>query len=1024
MSGGGGSGIRGYWYFLGLHMGIGRGPINSVVEMRVGDKTLVNIEIAGDAVFPIYRPDLFGGEDAEGGVGGACYVMMGGPTQEAPLALRTMIGGGIIPAVLPGFRRMATIFFDGFIAAINPYPKPWKFRVRRTTAGWDGAPWYPEKCLIELTRPWTLAEITSSPMIHAMNPAHIFYEVMTNREWGRGLPRAAMDDANLRAVADALHAEGFGLCLRWTRSDSIETFVQSILDHIGAVMRPNLVTGELQLKLLRDDYVFADLPLFTNESGLLDITEASVAATPTIINHVRVNFNDPITGKAASVGTHNLAGVQGSDGEINTQVKDYPGLCTPDLAARVALRDLRLSSNSLRRFTLTLDRRGADVRPGDVIRIQDPTRMIPDMAVRVGRFEDGPMTDGRIRITAVQDVFSLSAASYIGNQPPSWEAPNTTPCIGYNRSFEIPYFMLARMMSKADLDYLDDDEGRLGEVVELGGRPMNSGYRLAVRNGAPTEEDIPDADTDYCPTVPAHWDGGDCVRVVVGEGGVVINVAPAWSPMPDPDYGDITLYMHGTVVSPDGLTLSTADGPVSAPQYVDISGGSENYLFSDQSLRVEFNEGSNPELTPTMPLRLYNGTTLVYSSTLYRAGGTFPGFPDVAVYFERPVADIAVVPWPEFPATHSTVPSNPMAPFVGESLRMELGDVPERVVEACCVCLEIRMHGAPVSAGLPYQHFVTDGVIDTPSSLTPSPLTPSWGSPYVSEEEGVYNYSDTSLVFGFQPDTSPFLTNVMTCKVYDDDDGGALVYETVLYRPDAITSGSTAPYYERPMASWPADIQATYPLLHTSPPSNPAVALAGHNLRFVLNTASACCGGLPSSCNGYYEFTDRDVDSRAGAILVMRSIGSLVTGLRDAHDGGTSCSTILGFIPTYVTQFNLPQVGYVEDGSVVTLSTFVPGNGESNTSDYTQNLILEIDDVNYGWWTCNFAADGTLLSFVDNTTYGPTVQIGGVGGAAEMTIFPGALAKGGYFPNQHVLTDISDHEAWLTCIIPACAIEL
>ncbi|MNK73306.1 hypothetical protein D3C87_928010 [compost metagenome] len=986
MSGGGGSGIRGYWYFLGLHMGIGRGPINSIVEMRVGDKTLLNIEVGTDAVFPIYRPDLFGGEEAEGGVGGACYVMMGGPTQEAPMALRTMIGGGIIPAVLPGFRRMATVFFDGFIAAINPYPKPWKFRVRRTTAGWDGEPWYPEKCMIELTRVWTLAEITSSPMIHAMNPAHIFYEVMTNREWGRGLPRSAMDDANLRAVADALYAEGFGLCLRWTRSDSIETFIQSILDHIGAVMRPNLSTGELQLKLLRDDYVFSELPLFTNESGLLDITEASVAASPTIINHVRVNFNDPITGKAASVSTHNLAGVQGSNGEINTQVKDYPGVCTPDLAARVALRDLRVSSNSLRRFTLTLDRRASDLRPGDVIRIQDPTRMIPDMAVRLGRFEDGPMTDGRIRITAVQDVFSLSAASYIGNQPPAWEAPNTTPCIGYNRSFEIPYFMLARMMSKADLDYLDDDEGRLGEVVELGGRPMNSGYRLAVRNGAPTEDDIPDADTDYCPTVPAHWDGGDCVKIVFSGIDLLITVG------------------------------ENAEAPLNRGYASDAFGNPFGSISGERSDRVQqlnFNE------TGGIGFLIYGYEADGYESLVVTVG-------DDPTQYEVPLTYSESEFNPPYPGYYYGTLASPLFPDVGALVNATLA-TGARVVEACCVCVDTVVTGTVASPAEGFYVYPTNGTVVSPAGMTNAvAVFPAYG-PYYEDgtvPEGGLRFSDSTFVFQFSPVDHPYLTSVLQLKVYNDSDGGALIYEGTVYKAGGTEGFDVALYTEKAIADATLVPTPEYPLAHAEPQINVLASYVGANVRFVLSTANACCGGLPVSCDGYYTFTDRDVDSRAGAILVMRSISSLVTGLRDAHDGGTSCSTILDFIPTYVTQFNLPQVGYVEDGTVITLSTFVPGNGESNTSDYTQNLILEIDEVNYGWWTCNFAADGTLLSFVDNTTYGPTVQIGGVGGAAEMTIFPGALAKGGYFPNQHVLTNITDHEGWLTCIIPACAIEL
>lgn len=830
MSSGGGGGIRGYWYFLGLHMGIGRGPVNSIVEMRVGDKTAVAVEVNGSGVFPLYAPTLFGGEEAEGGVGGACYVMMGEETQTAPEDLALMLGGGVVPAVLPGFRRITSIFFNGFIGAINPYPKPWKFRVRRTTNGWDGEPWYPEKAKLVLVRAFAPAEITSSPEIHAMNPAHIFYEVMTNREWGRGLPRAALDDTNLRAVADQLFDEGFGMCLRWTRSDGIDSFVQSILDTIGAVMRPNLSTGELQLKLLRDDYVFADLPLFTSETGLLSVTEASVAAMPKIINHVLVKYKDPITGKDASVGTHNLAGVQGAGGEINTLTKEYPGLPTPDLAGRVALRDLRMSSNALRRFSLTLDRRGEDVRPGDVIRIKDVARGIPDMAVRIGKFEDGPMTDGRIRVTAVQDVFSLTAASYIGIQPPNWEAPNSTPCVGYNRSFELPYFMLARQLSAADLDYVEPDAGYLGTVVELGERPLNSGYRIAVRNGAPTEDDIPDSDTDYCPTVPEYWDGGDCVRIVVGAPELAFN----WDLILDRPIEEGDYFLN------NARGVLTAQAGTNAFGTITGDGAFERFLqFFTTILSDPWPNPFTQLLFSTHPDESYSKAVLTLNGTEYevplsKLTGSeqtpLPGFEELWHFYVEPNI---------FPL-----------PALGAAMNLKIYKAGEgtRVVEACCICLEIVMTGVPVfdtSTGEPYYTYKTNGLIVAPTTLTnANPAGPTWG-PYFSALDGdlVRHYSDNSLAFGFSPVDSPFLTNNLRCKVYDESDGGALVYETNLYKAGDSGIG-VAVYTERPMAD-PFDPEATWPLIHDSPPFNPATALAGHDLRFVLSTASVCCGGLP-----------------------------------------------------------------------------------------------------------------------------------------------------------------------------------
>ena len=137
--GGGGDQIVGYWYSFGIHMGIGRGPINEVVEIRVGDKTVSTTSMTASGTYSINAPEAFGGEKAEGGVVGSFQMLMGEDTQVAPASLKAMLSR----VKLPGFRRMATAFFDGRIAAINPYPKPWTFRVRRTDKGWDGDVWYP-----------------------------------------------------------------------------------------------------------------------------------------------------------------------------------------------------------------------------------------------------------------------------------------------------------------------------------------------------------------------------------------------------------------------------------------------------------------------------------------------------------------------------------------------------------------------------------------------------------------------------------------------------------------------------------------------------------------------------------------------------------------------------------------------------------------------------------------------------------------------------------------------------------------
>lgn len=464
------------------------------VDSTVGDPGSGGV--MGSTTIQLNAPNLFGGDKAEGGIVGPLVVMMGEPTQVAPPGLVTMLG-----EALPGFRRMFTVFYDGLISSMNPYPKTWKFRVRRSTQGWDGEVISPDLARIVMTRTMAAGEVTSSRQIHAMNGAHIIFECLTNREWGRGLPRTAINIPSFVECAATMYSENLGLCLRWNRSDSIESFVQSVLDHIGATLYQDAATSLLTLKLIRGGYVVSQTPLFDSSNGLLEITDAPVGSGGSYVNAVKVTYRDPITDEDRTVTVQNLASIQASGGAFNVVSKAYPGIPTPALANRIAQRDLQTLGLELRKFTLKLDRRASSVRPGDVIRVRDPSRSIRETLLRVASYEDGTIVGGAITVVGVQDVFSLPQVSYIDNQQSGWKPPTAKPCIGRHEVFEIPYVVLARTMAPADFDYVEEDAGYLGVVLEQG-QPLNAAYDLAVAPGLPKPEDVPATSGSYCGYTP------------------------------------------------------------------------------------------------------------------------------------------------------------------------------------------------------------------------------------------------------------------------------------------------------------------------------------------------------------------------------------------------------------------------------------------------------------------------------------------------------------------------------------------
>src|SRR5690606_6520884 len=81
----------------------------------------------------------------EGGIVGELDVMMGEPDQQPNDYLVEQLG-----TPMPAFRGMLSLVFrKGMVGAMNPYPKPWKFKVQRLLKGWHAnAPWYPEKVAV------------------------------------------------------------------------------------------------------------------------------------------------------------------------------------------------------------------------------------------------------------------------------------------------------------------------------------------------------------------------------------------------------------------------------------------------------------------------------------------------------------------------------------------------------------------------------------------------------------------------------------------------------------------------------------------------------------------------------------------------------------------------------------------------------------------------------------------------------------------------------------------------------------
>lgn len=419
----------GYRYYLGMHLAICHGPVDAITEIQVGERQAWSGNLTASGRITVNMPELFGGEKREGGISGAIDAAFGQAAQTPNDYLVSKIG-----SPQPAYRGVLSLILRQlYIAANNPYIKPWAVRVKRCFRDWYSAK----------------AEING-----AANPAHIVYECLTNAAWGMGYPTASIDDASFRAAADVLSNEGFGLNMIWLQQSKIEQFVKEVMDHIGGVLTTSPSTGRFVLKLVRADYTVATLPIL-NPDNVIELESFQRAAWGETTNEIVLIYTKPDTFKETSIAVQDLANIQ-AQGAVVSQTRRYPGITSDNLAARVAMRDLASVSTPLAKVRLKVNRKAWNLYPGDVFKLEWPALGIAGLVMRIAGVDGGSLTNGAISIDAVEDVFGLPSAVYTASQPTGWTDPVPAPSATTPRRLvEAPYWDVARALSASELAYLD-----------------------------------------------------------------------------------------------------------------------------------------------------------------------------------------------------------------------------------------------------------------------------------------------------------------------------------------------------------------------------------------------------------------------------------------------------------------------------------------------------------------------------------------------------------------------------------------
>ena len=297
-----------------------------------------------------------------------------------------------------------------FTWGTSPYLKPTWFRVQSINNGWTHGTWYPEKAIID----GGMIDIEEGGQkkklqINDMNPAHILYKVMTNKDWGMGYNPHDLDEPSFKKAADTLYNERFGMSLLWDASKTIEDFNSDILDAIDGVIRVNVLSGKFELVLIRDDYNIDDLPVL-DEDSVVEIKRFERAAWGDSANEIVLTYKDRME-KDVVLTKQNLAAIEIQRGVISS-AQTYKGIHTPHIAEMIASRELKLMSSSVAKVSLKVNRLHYLLQNGDVFVLSWDELGIKKMVCRVASIVKGEFDDGTIDIEAVEDIFGVSSSMF------------------------------------------------------------------------------------------------------------------------------------------------------------------------------------------------------------------------------------------------------------------------------------------------------------------------------------------------------------------------------------------------------------------------------------------------------------------------------------------------------------------------------------------------------------------------------------------------------------------------------------
>lgn len=316
-----------------------------------------------------------------------------------------------------------------------------------------------------------------------MNPAHIYYDAMTNPRRGLGYPIADIDDTNFRSAADTYFDEGFGLSFRWARQTSTADFMSELDRTTDTITSVDPFTGLFRITPIRGDYDPDSLDEFDEES-IVSIDNFTAQGYGNLISRLTVRYAHTDTGKVATTAPWDNPATLRAQGRMVADTVDFPMIRNHALAARVCAREGRKRSHELRAWSMVVNRKGYGLYRGSVIKVTWPKLGLDGVIVRVMAINYGSWKNREITLGVVEDVYGLPDSSYTAQQSSLWTAPSLTPEPVILQSIsEVPYWFIHEGMGAGDAEALAVTGGY---IMPLAAQPSAMAFGFDAWSAVPS----------------------------------------------------------------------------------------------------------------------------------------------------------------------------------------------------------------------------------------------------------------------------------------------------------------------------------------------------------------------------------------------------------------------------------------------------------------------------------------------------------------------------------------------------------